>query len=129
MFCHFFAYFGASLGSAVFFCPVEGRVVLNHSIRLCPLLGFKNSNISVNWKTELTLRKTPKTGGSPSLPPRAPCPGPHHPPIQYPENLLRLFLTLQVIFFCKVNFRDPPKTPFTTSIKLTFPPRKVIFTL
>ena len=27
-FCHFFAYFGPISGSAVFFCPAEGRVVL-----------------------------------------------------------------------------------------------------
>ena len=28
-FCHFFAYIWPSLGSAVFFCPVEGLVFLN----------------------------------------------------------------------------------------------------
>ena len=43
------------------------------------------------------------------------------------KNLFGLFL------FCKVIFRDPPKIPFKTNIKLTFPrlflPRKVIFAL
>ena len=43
------------------------------------------------------------------------------------------FLGVFVEAFCKVIFRDPPKMPFKTSIKLTFPklflPRKVIFAL
>ena len=46
---------------------------------------------------------------------------------------LVIFLGAMVFLFCKLIFRDHPKRPFKTSIKLTFPrlvlPRKVIFAL
>ena len=48
-------------------------------------------------------------------------------------NLFGLFLPLQIIFTLQGYFRNPPKTPFKTSIYLTFPrlfsPCKVIFAL
>ena len=55
-------------------------------------------------------------------------PSPAHP---FPENyLFGLFLPFGWFLFCRVIFRDTPKTPIKTSINLTLPrlflPRKVI---
>ena len=37
----------------------------------------------------------------------------------YPKNLLRLFLPQKLFLFSEVIFKDPPKIPFKTSIKIT----------
>ena len=50
------------------------------------------------------------------------------------QRIFKGYFCLVVSFvFCKVIFRDPPKRPFKTNIKLTFPrlflPRPVVFAL